>query len=81
MTFLMCLSICDFVLGLVFLLIFRDCKNDKGLYMALELQNRFDLDTLLDTTVSALCYNIDFKLIKSFQVFLLCISVYINIYT
>lgn len=27
-----------------------DCKNDKGLYMALELQNRFDLDTLLDTT-------------------------------
>lgn len=27
-----------------------DCKNNKGLYMALELQNRFNLDTLLDTT-------------------------------
>lgn len=29
---------------------FEACKDNKGIYLALELQNKFDLDTLLDTT-------------------------------
>jgi hypothetical protein len=31
---------------------FRDCKNNKGIYSALDLQSRFNLDELLDISVS-----------------------------
>ena len=31
---------------------FRDCKGNKGIYVALDLQDKFDLDTLMDTKVS-----------------------------
>lgn len=34
---------------------FRDCKEDKGIYVALDLQDKFDLDTLMDTKVSVGC--------------------------
>ena len=31
---------------------FRDCKENKGIYLALDLQDKFDLDALMNTTVS-----------------------------
>ena len=30
----------------------RDCKGNKGIYEALDLQDKFDLDTLMDTKVN-----------------------------
>ena len=31
---------------------FRQCKKNEGIYVALDLQDKFDLDTLMDTKVS-----------------------------